>query len=478
MAGTLPPDPRPWPVRRERALRDHTMRRTMGEVTRRLAWAKREVYRAYSSGEAARREALQAKRRTLAELPTLVQQARQALERRGAVVHMAETAQDAVRIVTGLLQATGVRTVIKSKSMLTEELALNAGLEAAGIRVLETDLGEYIIQLAHERPSHILVPAAHKTREQIRELFAADAARSGVTTPASSDIGALTAYARRRLRAEFLAADAGVTGGNFVVADAGAVVLVTNEGNADMVVSLPPLLVTVVGVEKIVATWEDLIQAITQPAMSGTGRRLSSYTTVVQGPRPDSGADGPERWHVVFVDNGRLALRESPYGEVLACIRCGACLNVCPVFRQIGGHAYGSVYPGPIGVVETPALTQWAQGSELPTVACTVCHACGEACPMAIDLPRMIVQLRHDKVTRRLTPRGIDWTVRLWARWWSTPSGYRRTVRWARRGQLLMRRGPELRWAPGWAGGWFRGRTMPPVARETFHEWWARQRRD
>jgi len=452
------------------------MRHTIGMVTRRFTRAKREAYAQYPAGEQARQRALAAKREVIEQLPALLTKARQALERNGAVTYMAATASDAVDRVTEILRHHQVRTVIKSKSMLTEELALNERLEKAGVAVRETDLGEFIIQLAGEKPSHILAPAAHKNRAQIRQLFTEDAHREGMEPPPSDATADLTLYARRRLRREFLQADAGITGGNFLVAETGTVVLITNEGNADMVTTLPRVLISIVGVEKLLPRWQDFLAAVTQPALSGVGRRLSSYTTIIQGPRQAGQTEGPEAWYVILVDNGRLALRGTPYQDALACIRCGACLNACPVFRQLGGHAYGSVYPGPIGVVETPALSQWAVGSELPSEACTLCHACGEICPMGIDLPHMIVSLRADKVDHGQVPRGQVTSYRLWARWWASSGGYRRVLRIARWGQRLYQRQGRLVRAPGFAGGWFHTRTMPTIAKETFHEWWQRTR--
>lgn len=476
MGGQLPADKMPWPVRRDRALADGTMRHTIGVVTRRFTQAKRDAYAQYPPGEEARRHALSAKREVIRRLPELLTEARQALERNGAVTYVATTADEAVERVTAILRQHQVKTVIKSKSMLTEELELNDRLREAGLKVRETDLGEFIIQLAGEKPSHILAPAAHKNRAQIRQLFDEDARREGISPPVSEDTADLTAYARERLRQEFLQADAGITGGNFLVAETGTVVLITNEGNADMVTTLPRILISVVGVEKLLPRWEDFQAAVSQPALSGVGRRLSSYTTLIQGPRRPGQNEGPEAWYVVLVDNGRLSLRGTPYQDALACIRCGACLNACPVFRQLGGHAYGSVYPGPIGVVETPALSQWATGSELPSVACTLCHACGDICPMGIDLPRMIISLRTEKVNRGGVPRTQAASYRLWAQWWASPAGYRRSVRLARVGQKFYRRRGRLVGAPGFAGGWFQTRTMPTVAAETFHEWWQRTR--
>jgi L-lactate dehydrogenase complex protein LldF len=475
MIGNLPSDPRPWPERREAGLANTTMRQTLGLVTRRFSVGKRRVFAEDPEQEAARRLGVEAKRQAIANLDSVLDQFASAVRSHGGTIVMAGTAQEAVEAVRSIAATHQVKVVVKSKSMLTEEIQLNRGLEAAGLTVLETDLGEYIIQRAHETPSHILAPAAHKNRQQIRELFEDDAKTAGLAPPVSDAASTLTQYARERLRREFLQADMGVTGGNFGVAETGTVVLVTNEGNADLVTTLPRVLVTVMGVEKLVARWEDLTLLIQQPAMNGIGQRLSAYTTLMSGPAA-SVAEGPAAWYVVLVDNGRQRLRHTVYEDVLSCIRCGACLNVCPVFRQVGGHAYGSVYSGPIGVVETPLLTNFGVGAELPSVACTMCHACKEACPMEIDLPGHIIRLRQEKVRRHLNAASLTASYHWWSRIWATPSGYRRSVRWARRLQGLYQRQGRLVRAPGIARGWFQTRDMPPVARETFLEWWQRQR--
>ena len=476
MAGQLPFDPRPWSKRRDAALHDVTMRQTIQFVTRRLANAKVAAYAAYPEGEQSRLRAVHVKRQSIRQMAEHLATFTQQVEEHGGHVHHAATAADAIQAVLQVAQHHGARRIIKTKSMATEELELNQALENAGIAVRETDLGEYIIQLAQEKPSHILAPAAHKNRAQIAALFDRDAQGQHTAAPTSDAILALTQYARRRLREEFLLADMGITGGNFLVAETGTLVLITNEGNADMVTTLPRILVSVVGVEKIVADWSGLIEVIQQPALSGVGQRLSSYTTLVSGPRGADQWEGPDQWHVVLLDNGRTLLRDTPFEDVLSCIRCGACLNVCPVFRQVGGHAYGSVYPGPIGIVETPLLTDFGILPELPSALCTVCHACGDACPMDIDLPGHIVQLRQIKEDRRMNAPGVARSYRWWARFWATSPGYRRSIRWARWGQRWFVRHGRIQSAPGLASGWFNTRDMPPLAAETFHEWWERTR--
>lgn len=475
MRGQLPESKTAWAERRDAGLRNATMRGTIHRVTRRFQVAQRQVFLEYPRAEAMRQAGIQDKRQAIADLETLVPQFQAMVAAHGGTTHWAETREDAVRILLDIAQAGGVRRVVKSKSMVTEELEVNRHLEAAGIGVIETDLGEYIIQRAHEPPSHILAPAAHKNRHEIETLFQADATESSIAPPDSDEATDLTAYARRRLRQEFLEADLGITGGNFLVADSGTVVIITNEGNADLVVSLPRIVVSIVGVEKMIRDGEALKHLIQQPALNGVGQRLSSYTTLLSGPGANA-AEGAQQWHVILLNNGRMRLRGTMYEDVLSCIRCGACLNACPVFRQVGGHAYGTVYSGPIGIVETPLLSQWGVGAELPSVACTLCQACGEVCPMDIDLPGHIVQLRAEKVERKMGTRSTRITYRTWGRWWATAPGYRRSIGLARLGQRLYERRGRLRGAPGFAQGWFQTRDMPPVAQETFHEWWERHR--
>ncbi len=476
MAGILPSDPRPWPERRDAGLGNATMRTTIGVVTRRFSSGQRRVFHEYAEAEQARQVAVQAKRRAVRHMDQLIPKVRAKIESHGGQTYMAQDAREAVRLLVEIAQAHDVQTAIKTKSMLSEEIALNRGLEKAGITVVETDLGEYIIQRAHESPSHILAPAAHKNRTQIKHLLDDDARSVEMETPHSEEPADLTRFARSRLRREFLSADMGITGGNFLVAETGTLVLITNEGNADMVTSLPPVLVSIVGVEKVVETWDDLTYLIQQPAMNGIGQRLSSYTTLISGPRQPGMAEGAAEWHVVLVDNGRSSLQGTPFEDVLSCIRCGACLNVCPVFRQVGGHAYGGVYAGPIGIVETPLLTDLQVLPELPSVACTVCHACGEACPMDIDLPGHVLRLRKAKVARCIDHRSARWSYRLWSQVWSTSARYRRSLRLARIAQKLYLKNGQLKNAPGLAQGWFQSRDMPPIAPEMFHEWWQRTR--
>jgi L-lactate dehydrogenase complex protein LldF len=317
----------------------------------------------------------------------------------GATIHWAETAEEAGNIVTNLAQERGVSLVAKSKSMTTEEIHLNQRLESAGITPVETDLGEWIVQLAEETPSHIIAPAIHKTRAQVAELLSREAGQP----LAGDDIPALTAEARRMLRQKFLAAGMGVSGGNLGIAESGTVVLVTNEGNAEMVTNLPPIHVAIIGIEKIAPTWNDAAAWLSLLARSATGQPLSIYTTFITGPARPGDPDGPQEMHIVLLDNKRSTLVGTTYEEALQCIRCGACLNVCPVYREAGGHAYNSPYSGPIGAVISPLLFGLEEYEALPQ-ASSLCGACLDVCPARIDLPRMLLELRADEVEQKILP--------------------------------------------------------------------------
>lgn len=398
----------------------------------------------------------------------------------GCTVHHAPTRADAVRIVRDLAVAEGVDLVVKGKSMATEEMHLNDALEAVGITVVETDLGEYIVQLAGEPPSHIVGPALHKRLPEITELFSAVAGR-----PLPADPEALCAFARDELREKFLAAGMGVTGANFVAADTGTIVLVTNEGNGRMCTSMPRIHVAVVPVEKVVPQLADVPTLVGALVNAATGQPLTTYVSMITGPRRPGEVDGPDQLHVVLLDHGRRRLVGTRYQPMLACVRCGACLNACPVYAKIGGHAYGSVYSGPMGVVLTPLLTDGAEGADLPE-ASSLCGACTDACPVGIPLADLIVHLRAD-VTR---PSGSLWDAapapgrrrqfgfRAWATVWSSPAGYRATTAAARVGaRLLARRRPWSRTLP-LASGWASQRDVPVPAARPFRALWAARRGD
>jgi len=335
----------------------------------------------------------QIRSRTIANLAHHLETFERNAQANGAHVHWARTAEEATQIILDIARAHEAKLAAKSKSMMTDEIGLNEALENAGVEAVETDLGEWIIQLSQEAPYHIIAPAVHKTKGQVIELFEHE---SGEALSAA-DIPALTAVARRLLREKFLAADIGISGGNLAVAETGSVVLVTNEGNGRMVTSLPRVHVAVMGLEKIAPTWDEAAVWLSLLARSATGQPLSIYTTAITGPARPGDEDGPEEVHVVLVDNGRAKLLNTPYEEVLQCLRCGACLNVCPVYREAGGHAYGSPYTGPIGAVVSPLLFGLEKYEALPH-ASSLCGACKDVCPVRIDLPRMLLQLRKDEV--------------------------------------------------------------------------------
>ncbi|HEX6989530.1 MAG TPA: LutB/LldF family L-lactate oxidation iron-sulfur protein, partial [Bacillota bacterium] len=367
----------PFRLRVERSLRDTFLRVAVPSATRRFHTARQHALAELGEPLRWRQLARDIRAHTIANLDHYLAQAADAVEARGGRVHWAAEADDAVAAVRAIAREAGVRRVVKSKSMVTEELHLNRWLEADGIEVVETDLGEYILQLDGDAPSHIIAPAVHKTQEQVRRMFSRLA---GEDLP--DEAQALTDFARRRLREKFLSADMGISGANFVVAETGHVVLVTNEGNGRMVTSLPRVHVAVMGMERVVPTWEDLAVLLEVLARSATGQKLSVYTSITGGgPASPEEGDGPREFHLVIVDNGRSRLLGTRYQEGLHCIRCGACLNACPVYREIGGHAYGGVYSGPVGAVITPLLGGFDGWEELPH-ASSLCGACHEACPV------------------------------------------------------------------------------------------------
>jgi L-lactate dehydrogenase complex protein LldF len=455
----------PFNRRAASAMKDAHLQEALTIATTKFIGLRREAFGDFPEGERLRDLAREIKEATLQRLDGYLEQLIDNVERLGGRVHYAATAAEARGAVLDIARRTGARMAVKSKSMATEEIHLNEALEAAGVTAVETDLGEYIIQLAHERPSHIIAPAIHKTKGQVADLFAKELRR-----PVAADPEALTRIARGELREKFLHADLGITGANFAIADTGTVVLVSNEGNARMVTSLPRVHVAVMGVEKVVPSMTDLMVFLQILAKSATGQKLSVYTTLVRGPRRTGELEGPDEFHLVLLDNGRIRQLAGTLRESLYCLRCGACLNVCPVYRQIGGHAYGYTYPGPIGILLTamldgpPAVKDLAHASSL-------CGACVDACPVRIDIPRMLVELRRELDEKRLAP----WTERLayglLARVLSNPRLYRWAKPVARLVQQPFARDGAIRSAP-LLGEWTRTRDLPAVASVTFQERW------
>jgi L-lactate dehydrogenase complex protein LldF len=397
----------------------------------------------------------------LADLPALAEAFAANVVANGGHVHWAASAESAREYVVDVCRAHDARIVVKSKSMATEEIGLNERLEDAGLEVVETDLGEWIIQLAREHPSHIIAPAIHHDRVSIAELFATH----GRTEP-GDDPERLNAYAREQLRAKFLAADIGISGGNLGVAETGTIVLVSNEGNARLSTSLPRVHIAVVGIERLVADWAQADLLLTLLVRSATGQRLSSYTSFITG--PSAGDGGPEELHVVLLDAGRSSLLGTEHHEMLGCIRCGACLNACPVYRQVGGHAYGWVYSGPMGAVLTPLLAAGHEGAPDLPKASTLCGACMDACPVEIPLQDLLLSLRRQRVDDGHASKAESAAWAAWGAAWSRPGAYRLTTKAAGWGRFLGRHASAI---PG-AGRWAHGRSVPLPAARRFRDGW------
>lgn len=403
---------------------------------------------------------------TVAHLDHYLEQFAANVERHGGHVFVAATAAEARDYVLRVAREAQAQRIVKSKSMVTAEIELNAALETAGIEVVETDLGEFIVQLTGEAPYHIIAPALHMTLDQIRELFSKEA---GTELPRDAD--ALAAYARQRLREKFLAADLGISGGNFGIASTGTVVLVTNEGNGRLSTTLPRTHVVVMGIERLLPDWQSLDCALTLLTRAGTGQRISTYVSAITGPRRDGDEDGPDELHVVLVDNGRSRILGTKYEPVLKCIRCGSCADFCPVYGAIGGHAYDSVYSGPIGAVLTPLLQGLDGHVELP-YASSLCGACRDACPARVPLTDLLLELRADAVRSCRQPWGWRAGFRGYAAATARPSLWDVGVRIAASLARPFARDGFVRSAPGLLGKWTAARDLRAPARRSFRRRW------
>ncbi len=417
------------------------------------------------------------KHEVMEHLDLYLEQFARNIERRGGHVHWAKDGDEACRIIVEIGKAAGATTVVKAKTMVGEEIELNHALELTGIRPIETDMGEFIVQLAGERPAHIVAPAMHKTRGDVADLFAAK-----VNPERSEEPERLTAIARSALRKQFELAGMGVSGANFAVAETGTIVLVENEGNIRLTTTAPRVHVALVGIEKIIPRFADLAIFLRLLGRSGTGQKLTSYTSLLTGPR-QPGEDGPDELHVVLLDNGRVSTLADPkMREALFCIRCGACLNTCPVFRKIGGHAYGWVYSGPIGALVTPQLAGLDQARDLP-FASSLCGACREVCPVKINIPDLLLHLRakvqeshpkpHSSAPHSGPPRGERTSMRLWSWTMRRPWAYKLGASMARLGQKFLARDGWITKFPVFpASGWTQDRDLPALAPESFRERW------
>lgn len=459
----------PYKERIRQALADPNLRVAVSRATDRMTNARIDSMGAVE-GQKLRQQVRQMKEHVLRHWPDYLEQLETNLTANGCTVHWAEGTADAQEIVRDIALQNGAELVVKSKSMATEEIHLNQALEKAGLRVVETDLGEYIIQLADEPPSHIVAPVIHKRLEDIAEIF-----QDKLDMPPTREPSEMTALARTKLRQEFFAAGMGISGCNFAIAETGTVCIVTNEGNGRMVSSMPRVYVVVMGIEKIVPTIEDAFLQLQALCRSATGQKLTVYCSMTSGPRQPGDADGPEQVHVVLLDNGRSRMLARGYGEALLCIRCGACLNACPVYQEIGGHAYGSTYNGPIGAVITPALApEIAQFKELPH-ATSLCGACREACPVQIDLPRLLLDLRADLVEEGAAPKPEAWGIKGYVKAMSSRRIYEQSGKLASVGTNLMAglSGGNIKFMPPPLNGWTEYRDFAPFAKKSFREWWS-----
>src|SRR5687768_8323118 len=411
------------------------------------------------------------KQHALDYLDYYLEQAADNVRKNGGHVHFAATADDARRIILDIAKQTGATRVIKSKSMASEEINLAHVMELAGLDVVETDLGEFIVQISHDKPSHLVAPIVHKDKASIAKLFS-----EYFGTPYCDEPDALCGQARTFLRDKFRKADFGITGGNFLVAETGHLCCVENEGNQRQSVTTPRVLLSLVGIEKVVPRMVDLAVMLKLLARSATGQPITIYTNIFGGPRQPGETDGPEEFHLVLIDNGRSEILASEdYRETLRCIRCGACLNACPIYRKIGGHAYGSVYPGPIGALITPLFQGLGNFKDLPQ-ASSLCGACYEACPVKINIPKHLINMRRDINRAHLNTRGERVVYRLWA--WALKSRFLYGVIGALQKFDLRRRAKKTGWVtelPKVAAGWTQIRDMPAPARKTFHQMWKKR---
>jgi L-lactate dehydrogenase complex protein LldF len=449
----------------DQALLDVGLQAALVRLSDTLMAGNRRGYAGLADSDQVRDHAKRIKQHTLAHLDSYLEKLEASVQRHGGQVHWASDAEEARRIIVDIARKAGCKKAVKSKSMTSEEVHLNPALEAAGIEVTETDFGEYIIQLAGERPSHIVAPAVHHTRESIARILSA---KLGERVPDDPTTLALTG--RRILREKFYSCDLGISGANFAVAETGTIVLITNEGNGRLTTTCPRVHIALMGMEKVIPRLADLPVFLKLLARAATGHALSVYTTLITGPRRPGDLDGPEAFHLVVLDNGRSKVLATPFRESLQCIRCGACLNACPVYRRIGGHAYGGVYSGPIGSILTPLYDSVTANPHLPH-ASSLCGACLTACPVRINIPHMLIGLRelqHQESKNRWEKLAYT----LWAQVLQRPVLYRLATRLAR---AILRPFAQDGWLshlPGPGRGWTGVRDFPTPAQRSFRERW------
>ena len=472
---------RDFPAASAAAMQNPTLRRALRQVGSGFNGARLDAIDEVTpqAWEQWRGQARRIKAHTLDHLDYYLELLSDRVTQNGGSVHFAQDAAQANAIVAQIAQTRNVKLATKSKSMVSEELDLNHALETIGVEVFETDLGEYIIQLAEETPSHLVAPALHKTKEQVSQLF-----HQKLGVPLTDDITEMARVARDTLRQKFLDADLGISGANFLVAETGSLAIITNEGNGRLCTSAPRIHIGITGMEKVIPSLQDLAVFLRLLPRSATGQRLTSYVSIVSGPRRAADEDGPEEFHLVIVDNGRSRLLADPnLREALYCIRCGACLNICPVYQKVGGHAYGWVYPGPIGAIVSPTLVGLNRAPDLPQ-ASSLCGACREACPVKINIPRMLLHLRHKLAespdaaeksvssAANLAANGYAWLM-------THPAALSTAGKIGQVAQQPFARQGRIQKLPlPLVSQWTDGRDLPPLPKHTFRELWKRELRD
>ncbi len=465
--GHLNPKTAPtFPMAAKSAMVDTQLRKNVRHATDVIQTKRARVVGEMPDWQALRESGKQIRRHTMEHLDFYLEEFEANCTRAGGVVHWARNAEEARQIIVGLVKASGGDEVIKIKSMTTEEIQLNTALEAAGIHPYETDLAELIIQLGQDQPSHIVVPALHKNRQQIREIFMRE-----MNLPELGESPQdLADAARRFLREKFLRVKTGVSGANFLIAETGGVCIVESEGNGRMCLTLPETLITVAGIDKVLPRYEDLEVLLQLLPRSATGERMNPYNSIWTGVTP---GDGPQTFHVVLLDNARTEVLADAEGrQTLHCIRCGACQNACPVYRQTGGHAYGSVYAGPIGAILTPQLQEMQYAQSLP-YASSLCGACYEVCPVKINIPEVLIHLRNKVVKQNGMLNAEALAMRAMAMIFRSERRFRAAQRMGRMAEApLVGKDGWIGWLPGMLGGWTQVRDLQSMPEETFREWW------
>jgi L-lactate dehydrogenase complex protein LldF len=455
-----------FPAAARTALGNDQLRRNLGHATSTIRAKRAAVVGEVPDWEQLRLAGEAIKAATMARLDEHLVTLEQAVTDRGGTVHWATDANEANRIVASIVHAAGATEVVKVKSMATQEIGLNEALAAVGVDARETDLAELIVQLGHDRPSHILVPAIHRNRTEIRDIFRRE--MSDVDSDLTDEPRRLAMAARAHLRRKFLDAGVGISGANFAIAETGTIGVVESEGNGRMCVTLPHTLITVMGIEKVLPRWQDLEVFLQLLPRSSTGERMNPYTSLWSGVTP---GDGPRDFHLVLLDNGRTAVLADQVGRsALHCIRCSACLNVCPVYERTGGHAYGSVYPGPIGAILSPQLTGVEDNASLP-YASSLCGACYDVCPVRIDIPSILVHLRSRHVEESgPSAEAVTMAAAAWVM--AGPRRFSLAERLLRLGRLLGRRRNRIRRLPPPLSGWTAARDLPRPPEQSFRQWW------